>query len=240
MTTLKSALLANSISSFLSGATLILFPVFFMNLFGIQNTTVFWVLGIALLFFSGTILVEIKKQRALAILWIIIQDSIWVVASFAVLIWRPFPISDAGYLLIDIFAFIVLTFAIFQSIGLARIDAEKGSKAKNLAFKRTVAANKKKVWRIVSDIKNYHRVASNIDDVKIISGEGEGLVRQCSHGKDSWTESCTLWEAEKQYSFVVNTSAPDYPYPFKSLKGTWQVNEINSGQSEIIMIFNFE
>jgi ribosome-associated toxin RatA of RatAB toxin-antitoxin module len=228
MNTLKSALLANSISSFLTGTALILFQVFFMNLFNVQNTTVFLILGIALLFFSGTVFIEIKKQRALAILWIIIQDSIWVIASIAILIWRPFDISDAGYLLIDIMAFLVLTFAIFQSIGLSRIDTAKGSKIKILSFRRTVSADKRKVWKVISDIKNYHKVASNIDNVKIITGEGEGLVRQCSHGKDSWKETCTLWEEEKQYSFVVDTSAPDYPYPFKSLKGSWQVNEINS------------
>ena len=193
MNTLKSALIANSISSFLSGTALILFQVFFMNLFGIQTTTVFWVLGIALLFFSGTILVEIKKQRALPILWIIIQDSVWVLASFAVLIWRPFAISDAGYLLIDMMAFLVLTFAIFQSIGLAQMDSLKGSKMKTLSFRRIVAADKRKAWKVISDVENYHQVASNIDDVKIISGEGEGMVRQCSHGKDSWQETCTLW-----------------------------------------------
>ncbi len=239
MNILNRALLTNLISSFLSGVALILFPVFFMDLFGVQNTTVFWVLGIALLFFSGTILVEIKKQRALAILWIIIQDLIWVIASFAILIWRPFNISEVGYWLIDLFAFLVLTFAIFQSIGLSRIDTVKGSKGKNLNFRRTVSANKKKVWEVISDVANYHQVASNIDKVKIISGVGEGMVRQCSHGKDSWIETCTLWEDEKQYSFVVDTSAADYPFPFKSLKGIWKVKEINSGQSEIIIDFEF-
>jgi ribosome-associated toxin RatA of RatAB toxin-antitoxin module len=190
-----------------------------------------------LLFFSGTILVEIKKQRALAILWIIIQDSVWVIASIVILIWRPFDISDAGYLLIDIFAFLVLLFTIFQSIGLSRIDTAKGSKVKTLSFRRTVSADKKKVWKVISDIENYHEVASNIDAVKIISGEGEGMVRQCSHGKDSWKETCTLWENEKQYSFVVDTSVSDYPFPFKSLKGNWRVNEINPTKSEIIMDF---
>ena len=44
-------------------------------------------------------------------------------------------------------------------------------------------------------------------------------------------------EAEKQYSFVVDTSAPDYPYPFKSLKGNWRLNEINPTETEIIMDF---
>ncbi|MCH7910771.1 MAG: S26 family signal peptidase, partial [Candidatus Hydrogenedentes bacterium] len=35
---------------------------------------------------------------------------------------------------------------------------------------------------------------------------------------------------EKQYSFEVDTSAADYPYPFKSLKGTWRINEITRDQ----------
>uniref|UniRef100_UPI003742D91A type II toxin-antitoxin system RatA family toxin n=1 Tax=Changchengzhania lutea TaxID=2049305 RepID=UPI003742D91A len=109
-----------------------------------------------------------------------------------------------------------------------------------MSFQRKVKASKTDVWNIISDIENYHKVASNIDNVKIISGEGEGMIRSCSHGKDSWSETCILWENEKQYSFLIDTKAPDYPYPFKTLKGIWKVDEIGTSNSEITMEFEFE
>ncbi len=93
---------------------------------------------------------------------------------------------------------------------------------------------------MISDVGNYHTVAPNIDNSQIISGEKNGMVRSCSHGKDSWTETCTLWEDESQYSFKVNTEAEDYPYPLKFLKGTWIVNEVSNNETEIIMVFEFE
>ena len=110
---------------------------------------------------------------------------------------------------------------------------------KKFIFERDVNATKTATWKVISDVANYHSVAPNVDDVKIISGERTGMVRSCSHGKDNWTETCTLWEEGEQYSFEVNTTAPDYPYPLKYLKGTWKIQELAPGQTRIIMIFDF-
>jgi len=100
-------------------------------------------------------------------------------------------------------------------------------------------ANKEKTWRVISDVSNYHEIAPNIDSVEIISGEGEGMIRKCTHKANNWTEVATLWEEGEQYSFEVNTDAEDYPYPLKFLKGTWQVKEISKSKTEIIMKFDF-
>jgi ribosome-associated toxin RatA of RatAB toxin-antitoxin module len=134
----------------------------------------------------------------------------------------------------------VFVFGLGQASGLARIDEENKKGQKSFKFKRKVKGTKQKVWEVISDVANYHEVAPNIDDSKVISGEKKGMVRTCSHGKDSWSETCTLWEEERQYSFVVDTHAPDYPYPLKTLKGTWIVDEISNNENEITMIFEFE
>ena len=119
------------------------------------------------------------------------------------------------------------------------MDGIRGSKLKKLVFRRTVVAKKTKVWEIISDVANYHQVAPNIDDVKIISGKGEGMVRQCTHGNGSWKETCSIWEKEKRFAFEVDTTAPDYPFPFKSLQGMWKINQIGPLETEIIMEFQF-
>lgn len=165
---------------------------------------------------------------------------LWVIGSIVLLLWNPFNVSTEGNVIIGIVAFIVLQLGLGQARGLARIDEGNKKGEKLFKFKRIVKATKSKVWEIISDVGNYHEVAPNIDGSKVISGKDKGMVRSCYHGKDSWTETCVLWEDEKQYSFMVDTQAPDYPYPLKTLKGTWIVDEISSNENEITMVFEFE
>jgi len=240
MNTSKKATKLNAIATLSSGVGILAFHKQLMSIFELNNIIPFLIVGGVITFFSLTMFIEIRKQRALAILWIIVQDVLFVLASVIVLIIRPFHISDGGYLLIELFLIPIIFFIVYQSKGLARMDSKNGSNLKFMSFKRIVNANKKRVWNTISDIENYHKVAANIDNVEIISGEGEGMVRSCSHGKDSWSETCTLWENEKQYSFLIDTQSPDYPYPFKNLKGTWKIDEIDKSKSEITMEFEFE
>ncbi len=231
----------NAISTLISGLGILFFSNKLAGVFEISKTTPFLFVGGVITFFSLTMFIEIRKQRAIAILWIITQDFLFTLASILVLIFRPFDISDTGYLLIGLFLVPIIFFIIYQSVGLSRIDSLKATSVKRMSFKRKVKANKAKVWTIISDVGGYHKVAPNIDRSEIISGEKEvGMVRSCSHGKDSWTETCSLWEEEKEFSFEVDTSAPDYPYPFKTLRGNWQVKEMDKGETEIIMNFEFE
>lgn len=236
---MKKALSINALFSGLSGLSLLLFHWTLANFFGIQSATPFLVIGIALVFFALTILFEIRRQNPLAILWIITQDMLWVVGSLYILLFSPFDISKSGHFAIAVVAIIVLLMALNQSSALAQADTVQGKEIKKLHFTRTIAASKAKTWKVVSDVANYQKVAPNIDKVEVISGEGQGMVRSCSHGKDSWTETCSLWEEEKQYSFIVDTSAPDYPYPLKYLKGSWEVEEVDPTHTTIHLTFEF-
>ena len=240
MNKLRKSLSTNAIFSGVSGLTLILFNKQISILFAISQGTVFWIIGIALVLFAGTIVLEIFKQRPLAVLWIIVQDFIWVIGSILLLLLQPFDISSLGNSCIAIVAITVLFMALNQSAALAQVDSTTRKGVKQLSFKRTIASTKSKVWTVISDVGNYHRVAPNIDDVTIISGSAKGMIRSCSHGEDSWTETCSVWEEEKTYSFVVNTSAPGYPYPLALLQGTWNVLEIDTNLTEIEMIFDFK
>ena len=148
--------------------------------------------------------------------------------------------SKTGNVIIAAIALVVLLMAINQAKALAQVDSFLIKGIKRMSFERTVKATIASVWKVISDVANYHEVAPNVDDVKIISGEGKGMVRSCSHGKDSWTETCSLWEEEKEYAFEVKTDAPDYPYPFKYLKGNWKVEAIDNSQTRVIMLFEFE
>ena len=236
---MKKALTLNTLFSALSGIILIIIPQRIASFFELPDTTPFWVTGIVLIFFSLTILYEIKRFNPIAILWIITQDMLWVAASIFWLVFNPFHTPQNANLLVAAVAIVVLLMALNQSAALAKTDAIEGESTKQLKSVRRVAATKSESWKVISDVGNYHKVAPNIDEVKIISGEGKGMVRSCSHGKDSWTESCSLWKEEEVYSFTVNTSAQDYPYPLKFLKGTWQVEEESPEKTNILLIFEF-
>ena len=127
-----------------------------------------------------------------------------------------------------------------QAKALAKIDNIPEKKGKQWRFERIVKADKKSTWQLISDVGNYALFAPNIDEVKIISGDGLGMVRTCSHGKDTWAETCTLWEDEEEYAYVVHTTKPDYPYPFKFLNGFWAVEEIDKTTTKIILRFEFQ
>ena len=120
MNKLQKALSINAIFSGVTGLGLILFHKSIANLFNIGESSIFWIVGIGLVFFALTIILEIKKQRRLAIIWIIIQDFIWVIGSVILLILRPFNISNTGNNTIAIIALVVLFMAINQSIALAQ------------------------------------------------------------------------------------------------------------------------
>ena len=240
MNQLQKSLQLNALFSGISGILLIAFNKYVAILFNIPNALVFQITGAALIFFSLTIVYEIKRQNLLGILLIIFQDLLWAVGSAILLILQPFEISIFGYTIIAAVALIVLFMASNQAKALAQTDSIPSKSNKQLSFERTVKATKASVWKVISNVANYHEVAPNVEDVKIISGEGEGLVRSCSHGKNSWTETCSMWDEEREYAFEVNTAAPAYPYPFKYLKGNWKVEEIDNSHTKVIMLFEIE
>jgi ribosome-associated toxin RatA of RatAB toxin-antitoxin module len=240
MNQLQKSLQLNALFSGFSGILLVAAHRNIASLFDTPNALVFQVIGAALIFFSLIIFFEIKRQNILGVLLIVIQDLLWVLGSGILLILQPFEISKSGNAIISAIALIVLLMAINQAKALAQTDGILIKGIKRLSFERTMKATKASVWKVISNVANYHEVAPNIDNAQIISGKGEGMVRSCSHGKDSWTETCSLWTEEKEYAFEVNTAATDYPYPFKFLKGNWKVEEIDGTHTKVIMLFEFE
>jgi len=125
MDKLKKALKNNALFSSISGITMILLNSQMADLFGTNNNTVFWVVGLILIYFAITIFYEIKKQRKCAVLWIIIQDYTWVIGSLVLMIINPFHITKTGNFIIGIIALIVMYMGINQMIALKKITTNK-------------------------------------------------------------------------------------------------------------------
>jgi len=238
--TLKTALLGNALFSALSGIALIIFHRQAADLFGLEQSRPFWITGLLLLPFAFSVWVEFRKMRLKNILFIVLQDGLWVAGSLVLLVLQPFGISPAGHWIIGAVAAMVLLFGVGQSIGILQADSVSSYSRKVLSFERTVAASRSDVWELISQVSEYQSVAPNIDAAEILSGEREGMVRRCASGEDRWTETCTEWKEGRRFSFEVDTSAPDYPYPFTFFKGTWMSEEGTPGKSTIKMAFEFD
>ena len=118
MNKLQKALRINALLSSISGIIMILLNPQIADLFGTINNTIFWIVGLILIYFALTIWYEIRKQRRLAVLWIVAQDYAWVIGSLGLIIINPFQITQIGNLIIGIIALIVLFIGINQTIGL--------------------------------------------------------------------------------------------------------------------------
>ena len=118
MNSLKKALKGNAIFSTLSSLIMLGFYPQLASLFGLENSLPFLVIGVGLLFFAATIVYEIKHLRSKGVLWIIIQDLIWVIGSILLLIIQPFGISTIGNILIADVAIVIFIFAVLQYRGL--------------------------------------------------------------------------------------------------------------------------
>ncbi len=122
MNSLQKALVTNAIFSTTSALIMLIFSTAITNLFGLEERLPFLVIGAGLLFFAGTILFEVKRQRTKAVYWIIIQDVLWVLGSVVLLLLQPFGISMMGNVLIATVALIVLIFAIWQYLGVQKLQ----------------------------------------------------------------------------------------------------------------------
>lgn len=124
MNTLQKALIGNAAFSITSALLMLIFSTSISDLFGLETHWPFLVVGVGLLLFAGTILIEIKRQRIKAVYWIIIQDILWVLGSIFLLVLQPFGISEIGNILIAIVALVVLVFAIWQYFGVQKQERE--------------------------------------------------------------------------------------------------------------------
>ena len=110
-----------------------------------------------------------------------------------------------------------------------------------LTVERNIAARPEAAWEVIANMEGYADLTTaGIAKVEVLEGAGEGMLRRCTNHKgESWTETCPVWQEGRIFQFVVDTSAPDYPYPVKALQGTWEVEPHGSG-STIRAKFEYE
>ena len=120
---LRSALLGNSIFSFLSGLDFVLFSGPVASFLGLSSPTVILVLGLGLIAYALVVFLQARAQP-LSLSFArsaIIADVLWVLASAVLVFTDIVDFTTAGRWAIAIVADIVLVFAVLQFVGLRRI-----------------------------------------------------------------------------------------------------------------------
>lgn len=109
----------------LSGALFcLLFPNQLAESFAVSISTIFSYVGLGLLLFASFVLFVAwkKSNHVKTVQSIIVQDILWVIASFAVLFTNVFELSEIGNITIAVIAIIVALFAAFQWYFVKKID----------------------------------------------------------------------------------------------------------------------
>ncbi len=96
-----------------------------------------------------------------------------------------------------------------------------------------------RLWAVVSDIDRYADHVTGLKASPVLSGDGEGAVRQCRTIKDeTWSETVSRWVDGELYEIEVDAST--YPFPlrqvFRRFTGTWRVEPRGEG-SKVCMTF---
>jgi hypothetical protein len=124
---LRKALLGNALFSAVSGLTILFAQGWVLRILGISNRVSLVILGIGLIVFAATLVVNALRQTVkTSDAWMaVLMDAAWVLASYVLIFVAPF--SREGKWVIGVVAELVTLFAVLQFIGIRRIQKVSSS-----------------------------------------------------------------------------------------------------------------
>ncbi len=89
-----------------------------------------------------------------------------------------------------------------------------------------------RIWAVVRELGDIQRYMPSLTSSAILDGRtpGVGAVRECTDRKGArWRERCDSWEERRAFSVIFEADAPDFPFPFRAMRGGWEVDPIDGG-----------
>jgi hypothetical protein len=122
---LRKALIANALFSTVSGLAILFAQGSVSRILGISKNIGLAILGLGLLVFAGTLLINARRQQVkTSDAWIaVVLDFAWVIGSYVLIFVAPF--TTEGKWVVGVVAELVLLFAILQFVGIRRIQSER-------------------------------------------------------------------------------------------------------------------
>lgn len=123
---LRKALMGNALFSTVSGLIILFGQSWVLGILGLSNIKLY-VLGVALIVFAATLVINARKQRLkISDAWIaVLMDLAWVISSSVLIFTVPFSVE--GKWVVGAVAELVLLFAVLQFVGLRRIQKAEQS-----------------------------------------------------------------------------------------------------------------
>jgi hypothetical protein len=243
-TRLRKVLRVNAAVSGLSGFAAALASGWIAEVMGV-STIVVRVVGVGLVLFAiGVGFASGSRQRRLPGLarLIGVADACWVTAT-AVLVATG-ALGDAGIGVAVCVGVVVAGFSVFELRGAAAVVsaplvADLSPSLEAITIAAEVDASAERAWAVVTDHELYGRLAPNLGRVDLTTTNGPELARRCTDNRGrGWSESCTLWDEGRRFAVAVDTS--DYPYPLRTMRGSWSVDRLGPARSRLGMTFLFQ
>ena len=237
-TTLKTALLSNALFSVLSVLIFIIFSPSVAELMGIGQPVIYQILGVGLLGFAGVVAWTGTREPIDTLLaaLISIADFAWVVGTLILITVALGALQPAGIGVLLAIAAIVLFFGVRQLQGIGKVYAVSGKpRTHMLCVAVDTPASPDEIWSVIADLASINQYSPNITTVTLKNKAEPGIdaVRQCTdvNGK-SWSEYCRRYDEQaREVEFEFLADEPDFPYPFKTMLGGWEVEPSEAGST---------
>lgn len=239
--TLQMALLANAVFSTLSGLTFMIAGQVVANLVGIGLPIVYQLIGAGLLGFAAYVAWTATRHsiNTYTALQISLADFLWVLGTIVVITVMFQLLNSSGIVALLSVAGIVLVFALLQLKGIAQVYAVPGqTNTHRLCVAIDTPESADKMWAVVADMERIKDYSTNLTNVtlKNEAAPGVDVIRQCTDNKGkTWAEHCTRYDHQARALDVeFLADEPGFPYPFKTMKGGWEVSPNGSGSTVTI------
>ncbi len=225
---LRLALLSNAAFSLACALLMLIRPDLVGQWLGVQAPLVLRIVGAGLVIFAADLVHQASRKRMATWRALITctEDLMWVAATAVLLALFPDVLSGNGTLLVIDVAAAVFLLCCWQLWGIARAHRAAAPGEYRHCVVVEVNAPAEAMWKVVSDfggIKNYMPLLKHSE---VLDGRkpGLGAVRFCEdHGGRKWSEECTAYSEGRSLSIRFRTEAPDFPFPFRQMRGGWEV-----------------
>ena len=243
---LRTALVANAISSTACALFMILDPVLVGELLGIQAPVIIRLIGAGLVLFAIDLVHQASRPRMTTwrARYASVADFLWVLGTLLGVLAFPGTLSGSGLLIVLAVAGVVAIFGLWQLWAILAAHRVPGSKLLRHCVLVNVASSADAVWDVVSQLGEIARYVPALASSEIIGGNHPqaGVIRRCVDlsGK-SWSEECVEFdEPGRSFTLRFVSEAPDFPFPASRMLGGWQVMPAKNGGADVMVWWELE
>ena len=122
-------------------------------------------------------------------------------------------------------------------------DSVPATARRSFRWERTYAVPAPRLFEVVSDLDIYAEFAPNLARVDVLSGDGVGMVRQCTDPDgQSWRETYTDWVPGTRLATRVDVSTypADLAAMIVALEMSIEVEPVDADSSKVVVVVDAE